>query len=242
MNFFSLIKRNTIFFFKKKINIDNHKFKKNIQLNDLFLFYGTDKSSHSHGFSKFYIKHLNRFKNKKINILEIGAATGASASAFAHYFKKSKIYCVDINLTLVKYESKKINYFGINSSDKKKLLNLIEKLKNKFSIKNFDIIIDDGSHILSDQLKALNFFFNKINKNGFYIIEDFKFPNYFKRNKNVNDILIDSLITKIKEKSYFKSNYIDDKKQNKLFDSVSSLSVYKGNLKGSDICFIKKKH
>ena len=238
MNFFSLIKRNTIFFFKKKINIDNHKFKKNIQLNDLFLFYGTDKSSHSHGFSKFYIKHLNRFKNKKINILEIGAATGASASAFAHYFKKSKIYCVDINLTLVKYESKKINYFGINSSDKKKLLNLIEKLKNKFSIKNFDIIIDDGSHILSDQLKALNFFFNKINKNGFYIIEDYKFPNYFKRCKDVNENTIDSLIKKIIKKNKVRSKILNDHTIDQLYKS--KIYKYKGNLKISDIVFLKK--
>ena len=51
-------------------------------------------------------------------------------------------------------------------------------------IKNFDIIIDDGSHIQSDQLLNLNFFYKFIDEGGFYIIEDYKFPKYF---KHLND-------------------------------------------------------
>ena len=239
MNFFSLIKRNTIFFLKKKINIDNHKFKKNIQLNDLFLFYNTDKSNKVHGFSKFYKKHLNIYKNKTIKILEIGTATGASASSFAHYFKKSSLYCVDINLSLVKYVSKRINYFGINSSDQNMLVKLIKKLENKFFLKKFDIIIDDGSHILSDQLVALNFFFNKLNKNGFYIIEDYKFPNYFKRCKDVNEFTIDVLIKKILKRKRIKSKILNSQTINELYKS--KIYNYKGNLKISDIVFLKRK-
>ena len=44
------------------------------------------KSNKGHGYSIFYEKKLEKFKNKKINILEIGSYAGASAAAFAKYF------------------------------------------------------------------------------------------------------------------------------------------------------------
>jgi len=248
LNFFSLFKRNLIFKFKKKVNIDNDILDLN-SLDKLFHYYGSDKAnvlklnnSKGHGYSNFYTKELSNFKNKEIHILEVGSFAGASAAAFSKYFPKSRIFCFDINISNFKYASKQISVYGLDIANIKKVQSTVSKIFDQEKIQGFDIIIDDGSHLLSDILICLSVLFEYLNSNGTYVIEDFKFPNYFKRNKNVNDILIDSLITKIKEKSYFKSNYIDDKKQNKLFDSVSSLSVYKGNLKGSDICFIKKKH
>ena len=248
MNFFSLFKRNLIFKFKRKINIDDEIFDLNT-LDELFHHYGSDKAnvfnldnSIGHGYSKFYTNELSNFKNKEINILELGSFAGASAAAFSKYFPKSRIFCFDINISNFKYASKQINVFGLDIANIKKVHSTISKIFDQEKIQGFDIIIDDGSHLLSDMLIGLSVLFDYLNSNGIYVIEDFRFPNYFKRNKNVNDILIDTLITKIQEKSYFKSNYIDEKKQNKLFDSVSSLSIYKGNLKESDICFIKKKH
>ncbi len=238
MNFFSLVKRNTIFLFKKKIDIDKDNFRTNIKLEDLFLFYQTDKSEEVHGFSKYYVKHLNKYKNKKINILEIGSATGASASAFAHYFKKSTIFCIDINLTLVKYSSKKIKYFGFDSSNLKKSERFLDLVKKKFFVKKFDFIIDDGSHILSDQLNSLNFFYDKLKKDGIYIIEDFRFPNYFSRCNDVKEDTIDKLIQKIIKKKRIKSNILNNSTINSLINS--DIKVYKGNQKISDIVFFKK--
>ncbi len=248
MNFFSLFKRNLIFKFKRKINIDNEIFNLNT-LDELFYHYGSDKAnifklndSKGHGYSKFYTNELSNLKNKEINILELGSFAGASAAAFSKYFTNSRIFCFDINISNFKYTSKQISVYGLDIANIKKVHSTVSKIFDQEKIQGFDIIIDDGSHLLSDMLVSLSVLFDYLNSNGIYIIEDFKFPNYFKRNKNVNDILIDTLITKIQEKSYFKSNYIDEKKQKKLFDSVNSLSVYKGNLKESDICFIKKKH
>ena len=93
MNFFSLFKRNLIFKFKKKIDIDKDIFPKDIDLDKLFYFYKTDKSNYlnennkyGHGYSEFYEKHLSKFKDKNLNILEIGSYSGASASAFVKYF------------------------------------------------------------------------------------------------------------------------------------------------------------
>jgi len=239
LNFFSIFKRNTIYFFKKKTNIDNHKFKKNIDLDKLFIHYGTDKSSKTHSFAKFYSKHLKKIRDKKINILEIGAAGGASAASFVHYFKKSKVFCIDVNLTLVAYESKKINFFGLDSSNLKMLNKFIKKIKQNFLIKNFDIIIDDGSHLLSDQLFSLNYFYKYLASEGYYVIEDYKFSNYFKRNKDVNELNLDKIIARLKNNKKIKSNILNVDTIKSLYNS--KIYSYKGKSKISDIVFFRKK-
>ena len=125
MNFFSLFKRNLIYKFKKKISID----KDNIipkSIDYLFHEYGSDKANIfklnqklGHGFSIFYEKKLEKYKDKKINILEIGSYAGASAAAFVKYFPNSKVYCFDVNISNFKYKSKNIDVFGIDINNQK---------------------------------------------------------------------------------------------------------------------------
>jgi hypothetical protein len=238
LNFFSLFKRNLIFKVKKKIDIDGHRFSSKTSLDELFKFYKTDKSSVHHNFVKYYNYHLKNIKNKKINFLEIGSATGASASSFVKFFNKSQAFCADVNLSLVKFISSKINYFGIDCSNLKSLKKFQNQVEIKYQVKKYDFIIDDGSHILSDQLKSLNFFYNYLKKNGFYIIEDYKFANYFARCNDVNHFTIEDLINKIKFNRNIKSNILDVNLINQI--KKSKIYNYKGKSKISDIVFIKK--
>ena len=92
MNFFSLFKRKLIYKFKKKTLIDNDNLNSD-SLDYLLHQYGSDKANifkknqnKGHGYSLFYEKKLGKFKNKNINILELGSYSGASAAAFAKYF------------------------------------------------------------------------------------------------------------------------------------------------------------
>jgi len=241
VNFFSLFKRNLIFFLKKKTNIDNHHFNKSVSLEYLFSYYGTDKAHKykneiGHGFSKYYIKHLEKFNNKNIKFLEIGCGEGISAAAFIKYLKKSTAFCLDINLTNVKIKSKRINYFGLESSK----VSQMNKFLKKFNLKknSFNFIIDDGSHNLSDQLFSLNYFFKHLKKDSLYIIEDYKFPNYFRRNNDVKELKISDMITKIKSKKYFESKFIKRDTLKELFNS--KIYQHKGNTSHSDIVFFKK--
>ena len=86
--------------------------------------------------------------DKKIKFLEIGCGAGISAAAFTKYLKKSTAYCLDVNLTYVKIKSKRINYYGLDSSNKRHMLNFLKKYNQKKN--SFDFIIDDGSHFLND--------------------------------------------------------------------------------------------
>ena len=246
MNFLSLFKRSLIYKLKKKNNVDLDGIEDS-SLDKLFFHYGTDKSEYSkdkknktHGFSKYYEKHLSFLKEKKIKILEIGSFSGASAAAFSKYFPNCEIYCLDINISNFKYYSKKIHVFGLNSSNPKMISKFIKKINHKETFEHFDVIIDDGSHKLSDQLKALNHFYEYLVDGGFYVIEDYKFPDYFKHLNDVNDIKIDELADYILKKKPFSSSLVSSKVINLLLDTIKNVHKYKGNTDISDIVFFEK--
>ena len=247
MNFFSLFKRKILYQIKKKINIDVDGVYKDT-LDELFFYYGSDKADifrktqdKGHGFSKFYTQHLKHLKEREINILEIGSYAGASACAFVKYFPKCTVHCFDINISNFAYKSKNIKVYGLDINNKDKLKIALNKTNLNKKVENFDLIIDDGSHYLSDILFSLKTFFKHLKKGGIYIIEDFKHPNYYEYNRNVDDILIDQLLKNLIENKIFKSNIIDREDQKYLFNWIKKIDIYKGNLKDSDICFIEKK-
>ena len=247
MNFFSLFKRNIIYKFKKKILIDLDKVEEK-SLDKLFQLYGSDKgnffeagNTKGHGYSDFYVSRLNNLKDNKINILEIGSYAGSSAAAFVKYFSKANIFCLDINISNFKYKSDKIHVYGIDIKNFSKVKKTLNKIFQENHINNFDIIIDDGSHNLKDILLSLNFFFKYLKNNGTFIIEDFKHPNYYKYNRNIDHILVDEFLENIGNKKISNSSIFTEEDQIYLINSIKNINIKKGNLIDSDICFIKKR-
>ena len=246
MNFLSLYKRQLIFFLKKKINIDSDISSKNLSLEKLFIKYGSDKGKfwdkkiNGHGYTKFYLKHLKKLKYKKLKILEIGSFAGGSAAAFSKFFPNSKITCLDVNISIFKYESKKINIFGLDASKKKSVELFFKKMNISFNREYFDLIIDDGSHKQDDILLTLNLFFKSLKSNGFYIIEDYRLLNFFKHLRVPMEPSIDKLIEYIRKKKNFNSSILNLEFQKELFKKVKLIKAYKGLKKYSNIVFLKK--
>tara|TARA_B110000211_G_scaffold196973_1_gene226255 strand:- start:1976 stop:2722 length:747 start_codon:yes stop_codon:yes gene_type:complete len=247
LNFLSLYKRRFLYFFKKKTNIDLDFSSKNLSLEKLFIKYDSDKASFwqktnngGHGYTDFYLKHLKKLKNKKLNILEIGSYAGASAAAFSKFFPNSKIICLDVNISNFKYTSKRIKVFGLNASKESSVKDFFKKLNISSNREYFDIIIDDGSHHQDDILKALNIFFKSLKSNGFYIIEDYRHMNYLKHLTTPNEPKIDKLIKNIKKKKFFKSKILKSNFQEELFRKIKTINYHKGLSKMSNIVFFKK--
>ena len=246
MNFLSLFKRKILYKIKKKTNIDLDKINKDT-LDELFHYYGSDKANifkktqdQGHGFSEFYTQHFNHLKQKEIKILEVGSYAGASAAAFIKYFENCSVYCFDINISKFIFSSKKIHVYGLDVNNEKELKKVLKKLDLESNSNFFDIIIDDGSHYLSDILFSLKTLFRYVKKGGFYIIEDFKHPNYYDQNRNIEHVLVDQVLKNLQEKRLFNSNIITNDDQVYLQRAISKIQIYKGNLKDSDICFIEK--
>ena len=240
-----------IFKIKKRRNLDtNFKINKQKTLNQIFNFFGSDKGSGvknpynknsnkkiGHAFGKFYEKKFKKIKNKKFNFLEIGTWEGASLASFHNYFKNAYIFGVDRNFKY-KYFSKRIEFIYCDTTNTLNLRNLKKKLRNK----KFKIIIDDGSHLLKDIIRNLNFFFKFLDKGGYYVIEDYNHPKYynFLNDGNNEELLVDQIIKNLKKKNYFNSKILSKNDQKNLFQNIKSINIYKGNMKDSDILFLEK--
>ena len=100
-----------------KINLDKSIKLNNINLNEVFKKFNTDKASQyihnkkitkGHNFADFYEIYFHKLKNNNINILELGVLKGDSTASFYHYFNNCKLYSIDINKRNFKYKSKSI--------------------------------------------------------------------------------------------------------------------------------------
>jgi hypothetical protein len=117
-----------------------------------------------HSYIEIY-SDLFKDKKKNINILEIGVKDGDSMMLWKNYFIDSDIIGLDINLSKLKYEPKGFKVYQVDATEENQVNFILDG-------KQFDIIIDDGSHILDHQLKSFKIFFKHLKDNGLYIIED----------------------------------------------------------------------
>jgi cephalosporin hydroxylase len=170
----------------------NIKYKKPIILPNLSEIYKkyshlTDKGT-THSYINIYKNIFSPFVNKNINLLELGVGSGGSLLLWSEYFNKSIIYGIDIKEcpNIIK-NHKSIIFHRINTEDK------VAIDKEFFGI-SFDIIIDDASHKVRNQLKSFNIFSPILKTGGIYIIEDVS-PENIKHFQNLyNNIKIYDLI------------------------------------------------
>jgi hypothetical protein len=113
---------------------------------------------------------------------------GASLRVWRDYFKNAKIYGADINKDILFQDDRIKTYYvdQLNSSS-------IETMWQQIGIENFDIIIYDGLHKTDANVNLFINSFNKLKKNGIYIIEDIytlECNNIMKKLKNYNPELI----------------------------------------------------
>lgn len=116
---------------------------------------------------EIYEKHFNKFRNEKISLLEIGVGQGGSLQMWKEYFGENiSIVGLDIGSHCKNYEESQINVEIGSQYDSIVLDDLIYKYKN------FDIIIDDGSHISEHIIFSFNHLFKHLNEGGIYLVED----------------------------------------------------------------------
>jgi hypothetical protein len=135
----------------------------------IFAKYNTDKNNRGHNYSRQYEDLFRKYRDLPIVYLEIGIFEGESLKAMREVFKNAKcIIGIDINPNCKKYEDLDRNIFieiGDASSE-----DFIRSVISKY--KNFDVILDDGSHINKDVIKSFEYLFPYVSNEGLYVVED----------------------------------------------------------------------
>lgn len=139
----------------------------------------------AHTYLEVYDRLFSVYQNQAVNVLEIGILRGNSLKLWAEYFSQAHIYGADtferVDWEGCKYEEvadslreyDRVKLVKVNScldsfDERKERDAFLDSLPDGF----FDIIIDDGSHELGDQIATFNNFKSKLSANGIYVIED----------------------------------------------------------------------
>jgi len=114
-----------------------------------------------------YEAHLSRFVNRPILFLEIGSGRGGSAQMWKRYFGPlARIVSIDINPECRKFEEDQIAFRIGSQADLSFLAGILEE----FGTPN--IVLDDGSHRMSDVIATFKFLYPRTSADGVYIVED----------------------------------------------------------------------
>ena len=134
--------------------------------------FNTDKIT-LHQYDKYYFQFFYHLLDKPIRLLEIGVEDGNSFLLWENLFKNAEFF-VGIaygknNNQLNINKLKKTNIFYGDQSD----TIFLNKIKDYFQEKKFDIIVDDGSHVPYHQFFTFETIFDSLLKeDGIYVIED----------------------------------------------------------------------
>jgi hypothetical protein len=165
-------------------------------LAEIFNKWGTDKAQNSsgprghaenHGYAGVYECLFRRWRHDVKSVLEIGIGTmlpgvpssmlgwalegyrpGGSLRAWREYFHAATIYAIDVQPDTQLENEERIVTRLCDSTDQAQVRDL---MRNSF-VDEFDVIIDDASHDIGDQLKTLHNFFPYLKRRGMYILED----------------------------------------------------------------------
>ena len=165
----------------------------------------------------------------------MGSFYGNAAAAFYFYFDEAYIYSGDIYPDLFKYRSNRIKNFYVDSSSRNSLSKNLLSKKN-----NFDIIIEDASHMLKDQILSLFMLFPLLKSGGVFIVEELDFPETrddMKINQTKPDLK--QILKNILNNLDFNSVYINDEEKKYFLENFLSIEIKKGNF--NEIAIIKKR-
>lgn len=122
------------------------------------------------GYLNFYNHRFEYFKDKINSLLEIGVQNGGTIELWAKYFKNADYLIgidIDENISNIEFFDQRISVHVGDASKKVIADSIFEKYPS-----GFDLIIDDGSHTSKDIISSFGYFFDQLNLNGLYVVED----------------------------------------------------------------------
>src|SRR6516164_3893195 len=120
---------------------------------------------------EIYDRHFRRFQGQNAHVLEIGIYSGGSLEMWRNYFgPHSHIFGVDIATTCKAYEDENVRLFIGDQADR----NFWQRFRSDVPL--LDIVIDDGGHLMEQQIVTLEELLPHIRPGGVYLCEDIVCP------------------------------------------------------------------
>lgn len=114
-----------------------------------------------------YERHLAQWRNKTLTFVEIGVSKGGSLQMWQRFFGPlATIVGIDINPEAAKHQEDGIHVRIGDQSDPAFLESVLAEFGEP------DIVLDDGSHVMTHISKTFEFLYPRLSKNGLYIVED----------------------------------------------------------------------
>jgi cephalosporin hydroxylase len=113
-----------------------------------------------------YEQHLSRYVNRPVLLVEIGVAGGGSLQLWKQYLgPHAQIVGIDIEPAAV-FEEDQITVRIGDQSDLAYLQTIVDEFGPP------DVVIDDGSHMMSDVTSTFRFMYPRMSSVGAYLVED----------------------------------------------------------------------
>lgn len=114
-----------------------------------------------------YERHFSPFVNRTVTFIEIGVFKGGSLQLWKRYLGPfARIVGIDINPKCKALEEDQISIRIGDQSDPKFPQQVIDEFGAP------DVVLDDGSHMMSHIVASFKFLYPRMSKNGVYMVED----------------------------------------------------------------------
>jgi hypothetical protein len=114
-----------------------------------------------------YERFFHKYVNQSVVFWEIGVAAGGSLQLWKRYFGPfARIVGIDIDPSCKAHEEDQIEVSIGNQSDTAFLQSVIDIHGVP------DVVLDDGSHKMSDVVATFDYMYGKLRDNGIYMVED----------------------------------------------------------------------
>ena len=207
------------------------------QLTELGLKYGTDKAT-NHQFTNFYHNFLQDLREDAKWIMEIGVLNNSSLRMWEDYFPNATIVGVD-NQDKFQYEEDRIKIFLADQGDNVQLQGVVDDTSLEY-----DLILDDGSHLIPHQQTTLGYLFKYVKPGGYFIVEDLHtshfdlFPDWYDASVDVTTL---KMLELLKEGTLY-TQYMSEEEAAYLKEHTDYVEIfYRDGGRESITAIIKKK-
>ena len=116
---------------------------------------------------EIYHRHFERFRGKRVVVVEFGVQHGGSLQMWRKYFgRRAMIYGVDIDPRCKRYETRRTKIFIGDQADRAFLQRVVEETGP------IDVVIEDGGHRPAQQIATFEVLYPHMKSDGVFLIED----------------------------------------------------------------------